>query len=1563
MHTMLNRCLLILTGVLAGSISQFAFANGCTGSSFTLTYAPFCGCYQLCGGYGNALFISDCDEVTRLTINWGDGSPPITFSPNSTLPCHSYPPGTWTATLVIEGKCHQDDQGSIFGLFGAYTRTARCTKTQTITVGAPPTFEANFRADTVCLGQPTTFTNLSLMPGTINQNFFYDFGDGHTSSGVANPTHVFDSCGAYDVKLIISAQTLCCPNTGYDTIVKRVFVNCPPEEHSNALGKTEPYIYESFSAFSMNAVCIGDPTQFNFTPHDSITSFQYTFAGGTTSTVEDPVFTFTNCPPYINSVQLELTNTRGCTNILDTVATVYCVAINTANVTHALCPGECSGVVTVSPTGGTAPYSLNWTPGGYTTTTVSNLCAGTYTITTVDANGCTGSATVTVNEPPAWNGTMTIEQITCHGWNTGSAILSLTGGTPQSIVYPYYTDFLWSNGYTSNNNTNLYPGTYTVTVTDANGCQYTDVAVITEPPEITGTFNVVAANCGSCNGSATVIPSGGLGGGFTFSWNTSPPQTGATATGLCAGTYVVQITDQLEPACSKWLSVNVGNVGGPNVTITPTNVVCAGTCTGSATANVTCNNPPCSFQWKDAVGNVIGSNQNITGLCPGQYTVQVTNALGCVGFATTTIAVPNPLSVNLSSTGISCNGQCDGQVTAAVSGGTPSYTTQWYDISGTPLLNTLTMTSLCPGDYVFVVTDQQGCQLRDTITVQGYNLTGIATVTPIRCNGDCSGVISITANGGNAPYTFTVTDGSSNVVSSGNNRIITGLCADTYTVQITDNTGCAVTLPPVTVTQPSALSQSVSAALPSCYGFCDGSVTTVPSGGTPPYSYDWRDLNGAPLPGGSSATVNNLCPGTYQIRIFDANNCQTPFMQTVVNERDSLSHTLDVVHPYCGNNGQGSIDLEVSGGTPPYTYLWTGGATSEDLSGLAAGTYSVTVTDLNNCTFTDAVTLVTYPPISLSLFAYDYNGYEIRCYGNNDGWVQVTATGGNPPYTYQWNDPANSTTDILGILPLIDTLGILYAGTYTVTVTDASGCTAVDSITLNQPPPLSVTETHLDLLCFGHTSGTITVTPSGGVAPLGVYWYDDTLETSFSRSGLAGGTYYIRVYDFNNCALEDTIVIDEPDSFYLELDITNIACGNPTGSAEVIPHGGTPPYTYAWQHGPVTALVTGLAAGSYIVTVTDSNFCEITDTAVITEPAPMELNITALHSPCFGKPFAGADLTVNGGTAPYNYLWSDNSTQQNLRNVMAGSYSVTVTDNDGCTATESVNLTEPPLITASRTVEICRGSSFFVGGAVQTQAGVYADTFTNNQNCDSVLLTTLALLDSFVISLDTTLCYGDTFRIGNNSYASPGSFREVLTATGGCDSIVYTQLGFYPDIGLVVTPPDTTRILRGESVNINTTTSPGVTLVNYSWSPVEGLTCINCPNPIATPENSVMYQVTVTSSQGCIDSGYVIIAVDTLTRPRTGIYVPNAFSPNNDGINDTYYVVIWGYTYFKLTIFDRWGEKIFETRDPNVGWDGTFRGKPVNPGVYVYNVDADFEQGIEPLNWKEHKKGSLTVIR
>ncbi|HRS39894.1 MAG TPA: SprB repeat-containing protein, partial [Bacteroidia bacterium] len=513
---------------------------------------------------------------------------------------------------------------------------------------------------------------------------------------------------------------------------------------------------------------------------------------------------------------------------------------------------------------------------------------------------------------------------------------------------------------------------------------------------------------------------------------------------------------------------------------------------GSASINVTGGQAPFTYQWSPGGGTGVSA----TGLQAGNYTITVRDRNNCQSSVVVEITERAPLSQNIQSTDIACNGGNTGTATVTASGGTTPYTYSWSNGAG----NAATASLLVAGNYTVTVTDAHGCTSTQSVAItQPPALTAsITSNQPVSCYGGSNATTTVTAGGGTAPYDYSWSP------SGGMLSTATGLAAGSYTVTVRDANNCIRSVP-VTITQPNALLASVgSTTNVSCNGGQNGTASTNVSGGTAPYQYVWSPI------GTTTANVTGLAAGSYSVSITDARGCQT-VTAAIIQEPPLLQTTvLAPVDVSCYGGNDGSATIVATGGTTPYTYNWSaGGSVSTSANGLPAGSYTVTVTDANACSNTALV--VINQPALLSATPTVQN--SPLCYGDNSGAASVSVSGGTGPYTYQWS-PSGGTDTLASFLP---------AGIYTVAIRDANGCTSTASATITQPPLLTAAVATVDATC-GASNGSASVTPAGGTAPYTYFWSPGNTTTS-SISSVPAGSYSVVITDANGCRLIQSVAV------------------------------------------------------------------------------------------------------------------------------------------------------------------------------------------------------------------------------------------------------------------------------------------------------------------------------------------------------------------------------------------------------------------------------------------------------
>ncbi len=1306
----------------------------------------------------------------------------------------------------------------------------------------------------------------------------------------------------------------------------------------------------------------------------------YTYAWNT-APVQNTA-TATNLPAGTYTVTV--TDAGSCTVSASATITQPAAALSvTTSKTDVLCFGASTGSVTAVPAGGTGGYSFSWnTTPVQNTATVNNRPAGTYTVTVTDANNCTVSASVTVSQPtqPLSLSTSKTDE-SCFGGTNATATCTPAGGT-AGYTYTWNTIPL-QNTATA---TGLVIGSYTVTVNDANSCTASASVTITQPAATSVSITKTEPVCfGQPAATATATGSGGTG-AFTYAWNTTPAQNTQTASNLGAGTYTVTATDA--SGCTATASITINTPPTQlTVAVSHVDVLCFGNSTGSVTAMPSGSWGGYTYGWNTSPAQNSATAAN---LAAGTYTVTVTDAQGCSVTASDVVSQPaQALSVTASKVDELCFGGATGSATANPAGGTTGYTYVW---SCTPVQNTATATNLAAASYTVTVSDANSCTASASVSITQPTATSVTiTKTEPVCFGQPAATATATGSGGTGAFTYAW-----NTTPAQNTQTATNLSGGTYTVTATDANGCTATASITISTPPTQLTVAVSHIDVLCFGNSTGSVTAAPTGSWGGYTYTWNTT-----PAQNTASAANLPAGTYNVTVTDVQGCSTTASDVVAQPAQALTVSQAQVDVVCFGASTGSASVTAGGGTAAYTYSWntTPVQNTATATNLAANAYTVTVTDANSCTATAAFN-ISQPasPVTVNITLS-----QPLCFGQPTASAQANGSGGTGTITYTWNTtPAQNSQTAIN----------LAAGNYTVTATDASGCSASASVSVSAAPSaLTVTTTHIDVLCFGDATGSVTANANGSYGSYSYVWNTTPVQSTATASSLIAGTYNVTVTDIQGCSATASDIVSEPASaLSINTTKTDILCyGDASGSATVTANGGTVNYTYNWSTSPVqnTATISSLVAGAYTITVTDANNCLQTASVTINQPAaPLAASSSITNVNCNGGNDGGINISCNGGTTNYSYQWSvtPSVNTPNATGLTAGNYSMTVTDANNCTfVLPNMQVTEPTALSVNLlpTDESCPGSSdgevdatasggippysyAWNNGITDPQntsltAGTYTITVTDGHNCTISDNSNVNSLPGVVINgtAGNVLCFPlkngsinitatTSFQplqfVWSNGAATEditaldtGTYSLIVTDAHGCQADSTFHIG-NDDIFSIEAAPHNSTIDLGQQVNISVTPT-GSTFGTLVWTPTYGLSCSDCSDPIANPYESITYNVVATDVNGCIATDTVHIEVI----PSYIVFIPNAFTPNGDGNNDFFEVFgnkeAW--KQFEVQIFDRSGEMVYESNDMNFKWDGNYKGKMLNPSVFVYLVKVVYIDNYTDKLFK----GSVTLVR
>ncbi|NNF01397.1 MAG: T9SS type A sorting domain-containing protein, partial [Bacteroidia bacterium] len=1107
--------------------------------------------------------------------------------------------------------------------------------------------------------------------------------------------------------------------------------------------------------------------------------------------------------------------------------------------TDADCNNNATGSADLTVIGGTTAYSYLWSNGS-TNEDQTGLTAGTYTVTVTDANLCTTTCSVTINDPAALSCSIIGTNVDCNGNATGSADLTVTGGT---TTYTY----LWSNGVTTEDQSGLTAGTYTVTVTDANLCTTTCSVTISEPAVLACSIAGTNVDCnGNATGSADLTVTGGTT-AYTYLWSNG--STNEDQNGLAAGTYTVTVTDA--NLCTTTCSVTITEPAVLSCSIAGTDVDCNGAATGAADLTVTGGTSAYTYLWSNGV-----TTEDQSGLTAGTYTVTVTDANLCTTTCSVIITEPAAILVSCSQDSVLCFSDSTGQAHVVASGGTGALSYLWSDGQ-----TTSTAANLISGTYTVTVTDQNSCTSACSVSVLEPEVLNASCFGDNNlCNGDSLGVAIVVVSGGTLPYTYLWSSGETTAS-------INLLPADVYTVTVTDKNGCT-TQCSVTILEPPPIVATTAKRNVSCFGGKNGAGYIFGGGGVPPYTYLWDD----------GTTVHNnggLQAGTYSVTITDANGCTLVTSVTITQPSQILTFIL-LEGPSCSGGGTGNINLLVSGGVAPYNYLWSTGATTEDITGVTAGVYWVVITDRNRCA-TYSIIFVTNPvPLTVNVA-----GTNLLCNGDSSGIAIANVNGGTAPYSYNWSNGQTAFKDTL-----------LTPGTYSVIVTDSKGCTAIDSATITEPNVLScVISLEDSVTCSGNNNGALSVSGTGGTKPYTYIWNTNPISNDSIVTGLTAGTYTVQIIDANSCVSYCSYTLTEPSALSCTASASSLLCfGDSNGVVTTSLTGGSGTYSYLWSDGQTGASAVGLSAGTYTVTVTDSLGCESVCSATVTQPDQLSIEYAINNVICSDSSNGSINATVNGGIAPYNYNWSDGQTTQSAIGLSSGTYFLTVTDSNGCVlADTAITVTESsPVVVGgiNSTAISCNGGNDGTATAIGVTGGSAPYTYSWNTVPIQVTQVATGLSSGFyvVTVTDANGCVGkDSIELTEplNSVTIDSTDVVGIPCTGGFGSAtVYASGG---------TVPYTYLWSDGQTTQTANSLPAGFIIVTVTDS-------LGCTSQISinVPDPANLYVSLLATSDICNGSSTGTVSIDSLsggTTPYTFLWSNGATTQNIGGLTAGYYTV------------------------------------------------------------------------
>lgn len=1133
-----------------------------------------------------------------------------------------------------------------------------------------------------------------------------------------------------------------------------------------------------------------------------------------------------------------------------------------------------------------------------------------YCIVTLPSGGCSSitsnTANVIINAGAIIDLQPTPTQSLCVG---------ATVGTPLSITYSGGTGTPSYQWYLNTTNTNsggsLIPGAinasftpsvftttgtfyyYAILTLSGNGCgsitsNVAEIVIVADPIISSQplTSQSVCQNVVPTNLSVAV--SGGVSAGYFYQWFSNISNNNTSGTPILGAT-----TDTYTPSTSNAVT---------------TYYYCIITQTGGSGCNVSSNTA--------AV---------VVNLAP-TFSAQPQSSTICIGQA------PTLLSVSY------INGV-----------GTPAY--QWYSnsvntLSGSSPIAGATNTTYSPPNsaisiiyYYCVITlpASGGCSdLTSTIASVTINPNPvIANTTSIICSGNSFSVTPDNLSGDIVPigttYTWTnpiispsgsITGASAQSIAQttiSQNLFNTTISPATVAYTVTPLSGvCIGTNFTITVTVNPAISSNVTFTNSACFAANNGSIQTNIAGGIPfstglPYIIFWTGPNGFTS---NAASISNLAPGSYMLSIADAGGCPINETYNITEPNDIVLTTILEKDITCFNDANGAIDITISGGTLNYTFAWTKNgipyASTEDLSNLSPGIYVVTVSDANNCGPKTATFTITEPPI---LAVNLVNKTNILCFGDATGIITVNVVGGTLPYTYAWSGPNNFTSSNQNLTAVI-------AGTYNLIVSDNAGCTRNLAVQLTQTPQIKISASNTPIICYGGNDASISIVITGGIAPYAIGW--SNLGSGTFQNNLSAGDYLITVTDALNCVQTLNVNIPEAPIFTINPIVKNVTCfGDKNGSINLNLVGGIAPIKLVWDDSAVAGTTrNNLGPGSYTVTIIDGKPCTIKRTFIILEPQLLVLqgNITNALD-CNNANTGAVNLLVSGGSAPFTYTWSNGTTTEDLINIPAGNYLVTVKDANGCSKQAQYSINRPPPIvtTVITKTDFDCPTKFVkqtfvasVSGGVPPYQLVWSSGTVSGPNNEFMNT-----------SQNGTVILNVTDAIGcKSNYSFNVNTPKLGSPSFDVTSFGFTNFGNYS----INDPVQFTNTSTGDFVSI-------------LWDFGDGSFSSDL-NPLHTYINPKEYVVTQTVTYP-FDCVYVQ-KITLLVNKGYVLVVPTAFTPNDDRLNDAFRPVTKGLKNVRLDVYDTWGSLIYsESGDVLRGWDGKIKSSNAENGNYYCKVSAE----------------------
>ncbi|MEM5566953.1 PKD domain-containing protein [Psychroserpens sp. AS72] len=909
-----------------------------------------------------------------------------------------------------------------------------------------------------------------------------------------------------------------------------------------------------------------------------------------------------------------------------------------------------------------------------------------------------------------------------------------------------------------------------------------------------------------------------------------------------------------------------------------------------------------------------------------------------------------------------CLGETTADLIVAYTNGTGSPSYQWYEntvsdvTSGTVIAGATTATyspdvsAVGTTYYYCIITlDAGGCSeiVSEVAEIIVNETPYISDGTELICSGTLFEHIPDETNGDSVPtntlYTWTtpivtpagsITGASEELVgqtSISQLLVNTTINPGTVTYTVTPTSGnCIGADFEVVVTVNPSISVTSQVTNNSCFESNDASIEITIVGGVPfstgnPYNISWTGPNAFTS---TDEDIFNLAEGTYTLEIIDDGGC--PYSETfTITEPDILEFSTVTFDPEtisCFGADDGEIGIDVIGGTFPYTYNWTLNGSpfsaDEDLENLGPGEYIVSISDDNNCgPITQTFTIVEPDVLSVTLDSQT----NVLCFGDSTGAIAINVVGGRLDYVFSWTGPNAFTSSNQNIDNLI-------AGIYNVTVTDDSNCTDTLQIEIIQNTEIAIDVTTTEIECYGDNDGSITINSiSGGVGPYQVAW--SNLGTGNSQTNLTGGTYTITITDAENCTKDFPIIIEEPAVFLIDPVVTQMSCSGENDASIMLNFvGGIAPINLVWNDDATAGTErNNLAPGTYTVTITDAAPCVIQESFTIFDISPLLVSANVTNAlDCDDTNSGAINLLIEGGTPPFDVVWSNGETTEDLENSPPNSYTAQVTDANGCETTGSwtIERFEPLAVSVDIQSEVdCDAQTIFQTFIAQASGGVPPFTFTwSSGTVSGINNEQMTTTQNGLIILDVEDSLGC-----QTSY----SFNVEIPVFGDPDfevsSIGFTNYGIYS----IHDPIQFTNTSTGNFESILWNFGDGT--FSAEENPIHTYTAVG---------NYVVTQ-TVTYPFGCVYEHVVTLIIEEGYK----LMFPDAFTPNEDSLNDFFVPKYIGLSDLEFRVYDTWGSLVFYEEDPEslIGWNGTINDELAENGNYYYTFSAKtfYDDAIE----------------